>query len=405
MENGNQLQEELRELVLGQIDMNRTMSDCEIRALIEELVTKKAHERALSFKHRRELEANLFNGIRRLDVLQELLELGGDVTEIMVNGPENIFYERNGEMHRWEKSFSSLGKLYDVIWQITGETNRKVNEAMPIVDTRLPDGSRVNIILPPVALNGPIISIRRFPKQPYTLERLVEEGALSQELKEFLIMLVRNHYNLFISGGTSSGKTTCLNAMSAYIPKDQRVVTIEDAAELQLQSVPNLVRLEARPKIDNEEEAVSIRQLMKTSLRLRPDRIILGEVRGAEIVDLWQALHSGHSGSFCTGHGNSCEDMVERLETMTLMGSNIPLEAIRRQIAGGIDVMIHLGRLRDRSRKIIEVKEVMGVTNGEVNLRELYTFKETEEREGRILGKWETINPLFHTKKQEIYHL
>ena len=294
----------------------------------------------------------------------------------MVNGPDTIFVERDGRLIRWHKSFTSAEKLEDVIQQIVGKCNRVINESMPIVDARLENGSRVNAVIYPVALNGPILTIRRFPEHPITMEKLIALGSITKECADFLQKLVKARYSMVIGGGTGSGKTTFLAAMSEYIPKDERLITIEDNAELRIRGIDNLVRLEA--KMANMEGAVSvtIRDLIKSALRMRPDRIIVGEVRGGEAMDMLQALNTGHEGSLSTAHANSARDMLSRLETMVLMGVDLPLEAIRRQIASGVDILVHLGRMRDKSRKLLEVTEVCGFENGEIQIRPLYQWKE-----------------------------
>jgi pilus assembly protein CpaF len=307
----------------------------------------------------------------------------------MVNGTEGIFVERGGKLSKWEKCFSSTERLEDIAQQIVGRCNRIVNESVPIVDARLDNGARVNIVMPPVALNGPVITIRRFPDRPIGMEQLVRWNAVSREAVDFLEKLVCSGYNIFISGGTGSGKTTFMNALSNFIPKDERVITIEDNAELQIQGVKNLVRLEARNANTEGEKEITIRDLIRSSLRMRPDRILIGEVRGSEAVDLLQALNTGHDGSISTGHANSPEDMLARLETMVLMGVEIPLPAVRRQIASGIDVIVHLGRLRDKSRKVLQILEILGYDSrtGEVRTQVLYEFEEEGENAcGNITG-------------------
>ena len=313
--------------------------------------------------------------MRKLDVLQELIE-DETVTEIMVNGPDSVFVERAGRLTKWDKSFTSKEKLEDVIQQIVGKCNRVVNESMPIVDARLENGSRVNAVIQPVALNGPILTIRRFPDKPVTMEKLIALGSLTKECADFLNALVRARYSIIIGGGTGSGKTTFLGALSEYIPADERIITIEDSAELRLQGIDNLVRLEAKMANINGAGAVTIRDLIKTALRMRPDRIIVGEVRGGEAVDMLQALNTGHEGSFCTAHANSSRDMLSRLEMMVLMGVELPLDAIRRQITAGVDIVIHLGRLRDKSRKVLEISEICGYRDGEIQMQPLYQWQE-----------------------------
>lgn len=382
----------LRRELMEQLDLSRELSDDEILDAIDDVILNRMLESCISVKEKVELRQELFFSVRKLDVLQELID-DETVTEIMVNGPDNIFLERNGRLMRWNKSFTSREKLEDVIQQIVGRCNRVVNESMPIVDARLENGARVNAVIQPVALDGPILTIRRFPDDPITMEKLISLGSITGECADFLKKLVQARYSIVIGGGTGSGKTTFLGALSDYIPKDERVITIEDNAELKLQGISNLVRLEA--KMANMEGAaqVTIRDLIKSALRMRPDRIVVGEVRGGEAVDMLQALNTGHDGSLTTGHANSAEDMLSRLETMTLMGVRLPLEAIRRQIASGVDILVHLGRLRDKSRKLLEIAEVRGFEKNEIMIHRLYQW-----REGEGLRK---VGELTHTGKLE----
>ena len=317
----------------------------------------------------------------------------------MINGTQNIFFEKDGRIYQSDKRFVSREKLEDVVQQIAAGSNRLVNEASPIVDARLLDGSRVNIVLPPIAIDGPIVTIRKFSKEAITMKQLIAWESISREVSAFLATLVAAGYNIFISGGTGSGKTTFLNALSQSIPKTERIITIEDNAELQIQDVPNLVRLEARNANVEGSGAVTIRDLIKSALRMRPDRLIVGEVRSAEAIDMLQAMNTGHDGSLSTGHANSPKDMLSRLETMVLMGMELPLPAIQRQIASGVDVIVHLGRLRDKSRKVLEVTEVLGYTGGEIQLQTLYQYEETGEKEGRIQGEWRKVHEITHTEK------
>ena len=365
----------LRQLLMEKLDLARELSDQEILEQIDDLILNGMRESALSLKEKVQLRQELFYSVRKLDVLQELIE-DDSVTEIMVNGPESIFVERAGKLKKWEKGFTSREKLEDVIQQIVGRCNRVVNEAMPIADARLENGARVNAVIRPVALNGPILTIRRFPDTPITMEKLISLGSIPAECAEFLEKLVKARYSMIIGGGTGSGKTTFLGALSNYIPSDERLITIEDNAELKIQGIANLVRLEA--KMANVEGAseITIRDLIKTALRMRPDRIVVGEVRGGEAVDMLQALNTGHEGSLSTAHANSAKDMLSRLETMTLMGVDLPLEAIRRQIASGVDILIHLGRMRDKSRKVLEITEVCGFEDHEIRTRTLYQWQE-----------------------------
>lgn len=391
---------ELRKRVQEQLDLSRELSDEEVQELIDREILKTSRENCLLLEEKLRLQKELFNSMRRLDMLQELIE-DPDVTEIMVNGPRDIFIERSGRLIRWERSFSSKGKLEDVVQQIVSFCNRSVSKANPIADARLADGSRVNIVLDPVALNGPVVTIRRFPKEPVRMRQLLEWGSISAEAAAFLQQVVKAGYNIFVSGGTGSGKTTVLNALSEYIPSDERIITIEDNAELQLDRVANLVTLEARNANLEGEREITIRDLIKTSLRMRPDRIIVGEIRGAEAIDMLQAMNTGHDGSLSTGHANSPGDMLSRLETMVLMGMDLPLTAVRRQIASGVDLIVHLGRLRDGSRKVLEIVELDGMEQGEIRLRPLFTFEEEpgQEKAARIKGTLCKKAELLHTGK------
>ena len=370
-----ELFQELRALLMERLDLARELSDEEILEEIDDLILGRMREYCLSLKKKVQLRQELFHSVRKLDVLQELIE-DETVTEIMVNGPDAIFVERAGKLTKWDKTFTSGEKLEDVIQQIVGKCNRVVNESMPIVDARLDNGARVNAVIRPVALNGPILTIRRFPDTPITMEKLIALGSLPSECAEFLAALVRARYSMVIGGGTGSGKTTFLGALSNYIPPDERLITIEDNAELKIQGIANLVRLEAKMANMEGAASITIRDLIKTALRMRPDRIIVGEVRGGEAVDMLQALNTGHDGSLSTAHANSASDMLSRLETMTLMGVDLPLEAIRRQIASGVDILIHLGRMRDKSRKVLEITEICGFENHEIKTRTLYRWQE-----------------------------
>ena len=371
------------------------MEDQEIYRQIDDLILEETRNRYVSLRRKEALRTELFNSIRKLDILQELID-DDSVTEIMVNGTEGIFLERNGRLLCWEKKITSKEKLEDMVQQIAGRCNRIVNESVPVADARLLDGSRVSLVLPPVALNGPIITIRRFPKNPIHMDRLVELGAVTTEAAAFLRALVRSGYNIFISGGTGSGKTTFLNALSDFIPKEERIITIEDNAELQIQGAENLVRLEARQANTEGKNSVTIRDLIKASLRMRPDRIVVGEVRGEEALDMIQSMNTGHDGSLSTGHANSPRDMLSRLETMILMAMELPLSAIRRQIASAVDILIHLGRMRDRSRKVMEIVEITGYdrASGEITERTLFQLEETKEQPMVVL-----------VRKQELLHV
>ncbi len=384
--------------VRQQIDLSREVEDAEIEEMIDELIIQTGRKYALSLSQRQELGRSVFHSIRKMDVLQELVDCD-EVTEIMVNGTENIFVEKAGRIYEWDKHFETREKLENVIQQIVAKCNRVVNEASPIADARLENGSRVNIVLSPVALNGPVITIRRFPDHPISMEDLISYGSITRQAAGFLEKLVIAGYNIFISGGTGSGKTTFLNALSHYIPKTERIITIEDSAELQLQGIPNLVRLETRNANMDGAREITIRDLIKSSLRMRPDRIIVGEVRGSEAIDMLQALNTGHDGSLSTGHANSSNDMLTRLETMVLMGMDLPLAAVRRQIASGVDIIVHLGRLRDKSRRVLEIVEVLGYEDGEIITAPLYQFQETGEENGRVLGAFEKTDELTHAGK------
>lgn len=362
-----------REL-LGELDFSRELKEEELLDLIDEKIHATALRRGLWLEERKEMRKEIFRAMRQLDILQELME-DPSITEIMINGKDHIFIERGGELSRWENGFDSEEKLGTIIQQIVAGCNRVVNEASPIVDARLENGSRVNVVLKPIALNGPIVTIRRFPEKPMDMKRLIECGALKESHSAFLEKLVRAGYNIVISGGTGSGKTTFLNALSAFIPKTERVITIEDSAELQITGIENLVRLETRNANVEGCMPVTIRDLIRTALRMRPDRIIVGEVRGAEAVDLLQAMNTGHDGSLSTGHSNSAQDMLSRLETMVLMGMDLPIPAIRQQIASAVDILIHLGRLRDKSRKVLEITEVCGYEEQGVRLRPLFRYR------------------------------
>lgn len=382
-----ELKRELRRKVQERMDYLKDLSDGEVEEAIDEVLTGEASLVTCSVELRRRLKKELFDSLRRLDVLQIFVE-DSSVTEIMINGTEHIFVEREGRLQELDIGFDSLEELQDVIQRIVAGCNRVVNEASPIVDARLPDGSRVNIVMNPVALNGPIVTIRRFPDKPVTMEQLIRNHSISAEAAGFMEKLVAAGYNIFISGGTGSGKTTFLNVLSRFIPEEERVITIEDSAELQLRGLRNLVRLETRNGNAEGCREITVRELIRSSLRMRPNRIIVGEVRGAEAIDMLQCLNTGHDGSMSTGHANSARDMLARLENMVLMGMELPLTAVRQQIASGIDVIVHLGRLRDRSRRVLEITEVVGCENNEFQLNPLFEFEETgEDSEGLIIGR------------------
>ena len=385
----NQLREELN--LGGQLD------DAGLYEMIDRVIQELGEQEYISLPVRMELRIRLFDGFRRLGILQELVD-NPEITEIMVNGKDHIFIENHGSLVRWNGCFESTEQLEDMIQQIVSRINRIVNTSSPIADARLETGERVHVVLPPVALNGPIVTIRKFP-EPITIKRLLELGSLNGEAVHLLTQLVRSGYNIFICGGTGSGKTTFLNALSGLIPAEERVITIEDSAELQITQITNLVSLETRNANGEGEGAIGIGELIRASLRMRPDRIVVGEVRGGETLDMLQAMLTGHDGSLSTGHGNSCEDMLIRLETMVLMGADLPLAAIRSQIASALDIMIHLGRMRDRSRKVLEITEVTGCIKGEICLNPLYRYEEQEEVSGGSNGTLKKVGELRHIRK------
>lgn len=395
----DEMREQLRDKLRAEIDYSREISDEEMQELIDGLLMREGKRQPMSLEERAWLRRELFYAIRKLDVLQELID-DTDITEIMINGPDHIFVEKKGQLSRLEQKFESREKLEDIIQQIVAACNRVVNEASPIVDARLENGARVNVVLSPVALNGPIVTIRRFPDKPIIMKDLVSFGSVPPEVCKWLQKLVRARYNIFISGGTGSGKTTFLNALSDYIPKEERIITIEDNAELQILNIPNLVRMETRNANVEGCREITIRDLIKTSLRMRPDRIIVGEVRGGEAFDMMQCMNTGHDGSMSTGHANSSRDMLSRLENMILMGMDLPLKAMKQQIASGIDLIIHLGRLRDRSRKVLEIVEVLGFGEEEIQLKTLYRFEEEgEDKNGRVLGTLQKKGELTYVEK------
>ena len=396
MKRKKQVQTEyIYDLVLQRLDMTRETDDNELLDIIQSVLDEISRENHLPLEDKIRISKELFNAFKKLDVLQELLE-NESITEVMINGTDNIFLEKNGKVIESGKRFVSIHKLEDVIQQIVAGANRYVNETSPIVDTRLEDGSRVNVVLKPVALNGPIMTIRKFPFEKVTMNQLIEWESITKEAADFLKMLVKAKYNIFVCGGTGSGKTTFLNALSDFIPADERVITIEDNAELQLKGVKNLVQLEARNPNLEGEGAVTIRDLIKSALRMRPDRIIVGEVRGEETVDMISsAMLNGHNGSMSTGHSNSVTDMLYRLETMMMMGIDLPLPAISRQIASALDVVVHLGRLRDKTRKVLEIAEVLGYEEGKITLQTVYKFEEeglkSEKIDGSLVKKKELV--------------
>ena len=399
MESRQERKRQLKEKLAANIDYSVEHSDEQMQELIDEMLVRESKEVPMTLAERNKLRKELFYAIRKLDVLQELVD-DPHITEIMINGPDCIFIERDGRLLQSELCFDSQEKLQNIIQQIVSDCNRVVNEASPIVDARLRNGARVNVVLSPVALNGPIVTIRRFPDKPIMMEDLIAYGSVTEEVCDWLSKLVRARYNIFISGGTGSGKTTFLNALSYYIPKEERIITIEDSAELQILGIPNLVRMETRNANVEGCKEITIRDLIKTSLRMRPDRIIVGEVRGGEAFDMMQCLNTGHDGSMSTGHANSSMDMLSRLENMILMGMEIPLTAIQQQIASGIDIIVHLGRLRDKSRKVLEIVEVQGFSEGEIVTKPLYQFVETgEDAQGRVLGAIQKKGELTYVEK------
>lgn len=391
---------EVRKIVADRLDLLKEITDEEIQAEISKVVMEISKEQYLTLGEKKELLEGVFNSMRGLDVLQPLVD-DPSITEIMINGPHRVFVEQAGKLYQKNISFGSNEKLENIILNIVAKVNRTVNEANPIVDARLLDGSRVNVVLPPIALDGPTVTIRKFPETPMTVEQLIAYKSITEEVAEVLERLVKAKYNIFISGGTGSGKTTFLNALSNFIPKDERIITIEDSAELQIQGIPNLVRLETRNANMEGKGEITIRDLIKSSLRMRPERIVVGEVRGAEALDMLQAMNTGHDGSLSTGHANSTKDMLSRLETMVLSGNQIPIDAIRQQIVSAIDIIIQLTRLRDKSRRTMEISELVEYKNGEIVLNTLYKFEEEgEDEEKHIIGSLKrTENPMKHTFK------
>jgi len=378
--------------------MSREMTDAEVSALIDRCLLEMVRVNTIPLRDKIDIKQELFNSFRRLDVLTDFLD-DEEVKENMVNGSGNIFVERAGRIHKTDKFFSSEEKLYAVVQQIVADCNRRINDADPVVDARLKDGSRVNIVIPPISLDGPIITIRKFPKDIITMDRLVKLGSITPSAVKVLDALVKARYNIFISGGTGSGKTTFLNALSDLIPKDERIITIEDSAELQIQGIANLVRMEARNANVEGKNSISIRDLIKTSLRMRPDRIIVGEVRDQAAIDMLTAMTTGHDGSLSTGHANSAKDMISRLETMVLMGLDIPLLAVRKQIVSAVDIIVHLGRIKDKSRKVLSISEVVGMKDGDVILNTLFEYVHPEKNEGRVKGVLRKVNDLININK------
>lgn len=394
---------EIKASINEKIDLKRNFSDHEINDLVVRTVLDKSKEVFLNTSDKKQIIETVFNSHRRLDILQPILD-DNQVTEIMINGPENIFVEKKGKISHLEISFESQQKLEDIIQIMVTAVNRTVNESNPIVDARLKDGSRLNVVLPPIALNGPIVTIRKFPGKPIDMESLIDLQSLTIEAAEALKMLVRAKYNIFVAGSTGSGKTTYLNALSNFIPTDERIITIEDSAELQITNISNLVSLETRNANVEGRGEITIRKLIKTALRMRPNRIIVGEVRGEEAIDMLSAMNTGHDGSLSTGHANSTQDMFSRLETMILSAANLPLEAVRKQIASAIDIIIFLSRLRDGSRRTIEISEVLGIESGLIKLNPLFIFEEDIQKNHKanntVSGSLKrTINPLINKHK------
>lgn len=392
-----QFQNMRREVRAG-LDLTSSAGDKELWQGIEHKVLSDPELDDLTSGERHALVQRLFDSFRGLDILQPLVD-HPDITEIMINSHREIFVEQEGEVSQIQLEFESRERLEDIIQMIVSGVNRIVNESSPIVDARLKDGSRVNIVLPPIALKGPTMTIRKFPSEPMTMSDLIGRGALHEEAAELLQQLVRSKFNIFIGGGTGSGKTTFLNALSQFIPPDERIITIEDSAELQIVTVPNLVSLETRNANTEGKGEISIRDLIKSSLRMRPNRIVIGEVRGAEALDMLQAMNTGHDGSLSTGHANNISDMISRLETMVLSGAELPISVVRQQISSAIDVFVHLSRLRDRSRRVTEISEVIGMKDGEVLLNPLFRFQERDEREGRIIGGLVQVGKLKQVEK------
>ena len=392
----------LQREVMNDLNFGEELSDQQLKDLIGKYLLEQEKGRNFTLLQRKQMGKEIFDSLRKMDVLQDLID-DDQVTEIMVNGPEMIFIEKNGKLQKTNLKFESREKLLHVINQIVSSCNRVVNESSPIVDARLKNGARVNVVLYPIALNGPILTIRRFPDKPITMERLIELQAISKEAAVFLEKAVKAKYNILVSGGTGSGKTTFLNALSCYIPEDERIITIEDSAELQIQGIDNLIRMETRNANLEGGKSISIRDLIKTSLRMRPTRIIIGEVRGEEAMDMiGSAMNCGHDGSMSSAHANSAEDMLLRLENMMLMSVTLPLDVIRGQIASGVDLIVHLGRLRDKSRKVLEITEIKGIKQEKIILNPLYIFREiSEKKSGYIEGKLEKVGKLIHTYKME----
>ena len=402
MGNEKEILQILQKRIMEDVHFGEELSDEQLKDLISRHLLEKEKNYHFTLLQRKQMGKEIFDSLRKLDVLQDLID-DDEVTEIMVNGPEIIFAEKRGKLYQTNLKFESREKLMHVINQIVSACNRVVNESSPIVDARLKNGARVNAVLYPIALNGPILTIRRFPDKPITMEKLMELGAINEEAVLFLKKAVKAKYNILVSGGTGSGKTTFLNALSGYIPSDERIITIEDSAELQIQGIDNLIRMETRNANLEGGKSISIRDLIKASLRMRPTRIIVGEVRGEEASDMiGSAMNCGHDGSMSSAHANSAEDMLLRLENMILMSASLPVDAIRRQIASGVDLIVHLGRLRDKSRKVLEITEVQGIKREEIILNPLFIFRETfVNKNEKVEGKLERVGQLIHTYKME----
>ena len=403
MDEHQRITAEIKRNIMSDTKFAEELNEEELRELISKYLLEKEKTYRLTLSQRKQMGKEIFDALRKFDVLQDFME-DDEITEIMVNGPKHIFVEKNGKIEPVKQQFESVEKLMQLVNQMVSSCNRSVNESSPIVDARIPNsGERINVVLSPIAINGPILTIRRFPKEPITMDKLIQLGAVSKEASDFLEKAVKAKYNIIISGGTGSGKTTFLNALSQYIPSDERIITIEDSAELQIMGIENLIRLETRNVAVEGGKNITIRDLIKTSLRMRPNRIIVGEVRGEEALDMiGSAMNCGHDGSMSSAHANSAKDMLSRLENMILMSAEIPISAIRRQIASGVDLIIHLGRLRDKSRKVLEIVEVVDVKNDQIILNPLYVFRETiDSKKDRVKGSLEQVGELIHTYKME----
>lgn len=389
---------EIEARVQEEFHMQEAAQDEQVGEMIDSVILQMAEQEYIPLAMKLRLREQVFHSVRGYDCLDELL-MQEDISEIMINRYDSIFIERNGTIHRWGHGFSSEEKYMDIIQQIVARCNRIVNESSPIVDARLKDGSRVNVVLPPAALDGAVMTIRRFPKETYSLEQLAHMGMLSEEMHKLLLLMVKSKYNIMISGGTGSGKTTFLNALANTIPKEERIITIEDSAELQIREIPNLVRLEVRNANVEGQNAIHIKDLIRTALRMRPDRIVVGEVRGEEALDMLQAMNTGHSGSLSTGHANSAGDMLYRLETMVLMAVEMPLSAIRQQIASAVDILIHLGRHRNGRRRVLEIVEINGLQEDEIKLNPLYKYQEEKSEMESSCGQWRRLKGVIHEEK------